>query len=781
MVAFAGSTNTVSAQIPRGVPQFDQVGDLFLRANRIYEYGRDSKDHQESQHALRAAIPMLREFLQKAPQHEYTQKANYRLGMAYLLTGDLEQADATFRFVINKYRTGHYVATAAYRLAAQRYNDRNWLGAAPWFAMAARESDKHELRHKALYYDARCFILGKRPADAVKRLEAIIADRGNPYIDYARLAIGQLHASAGKHEKALKQFEQLLGPSTSPQERAQAMISAGESATKLGKVVLAENYLNQVLDTVGLDPQYKSLAQIGLMEARFQEKDYATVLLLMQRGEFPGNDRRQAEAYMLAGRSLAKLGRHHEAPRHFFNVERLAPLSALGFEASYRRLVSFYQVDNPNIPAQCEGFERIYGESFKDHQWLHQAKLLKAESLFHVGRITSAATAYSEIDSDKVEEKNRAALLFRRGWCLSESGDYNGATQSLTHFIEKHPDNEHFLEALAQRGKAYLELDQLGTAKRDFDRLLHTDPPRALAAFARQHSGRISREQKEYRPMISHYDSLLTEYGILREDTIANAHYWIGWGWFKLEEWEKAIEHLEISRTLVPKFYTTPATTHLILANYSARDAKRLKEEAALFLKSNPDKKLPRKMLTWLGLQLFQDNDFSGADNFLTLASNYDDPERTELIIWRHLAKARLRIRHHDRALAAAENVLAREEKDFWRADALLDKAHILMGLEKLDEARTHAHEGLALNPKGIVRAGLLMTLGTLAEQRADFESAAANFIKTAELFVDDSEIKPFALHRAALAYEKGSRPDEAAKVRAQLKSEFPSWIAPKE
>ena len=103
------------------------------------------------------------------------------------------------------------------------------------------------------------------------------------------------------------------------------------------------------------------------------------------------------------------------------------------------------------------------------------------------------------------------------------------------------------------------------------------------------------------------------------------------------------------------------------------------------------------------------------------------------------------------------------------------------MGLEKWDEARTHAHEGLALNPKGTVRAGLLMTLGSLAEQRADFESAAANFMKTAELFVDDTEIKPYALHRAANAYEKNSLPDQAAKSRSQLQREFPNWTAPEE
>jgi len=743
---------------------FDPVTDRFLRAERIFEYGRDSKNYQESQ-----------QFLAEAPQHEQAQQASYHLGMAYLLTGDLQLADGTFQGIIRQYQTGHYVATDAYRLAAQRYNEQNWLAASPHFALAAKESDKDDLRQKALYYDARCLILGKRPDLAIPRLESIITDRGNPYVDYARLAAGQLQAAAGKHEEALLQFEALLGPTTAPQERAQAMLSAGESAAKLGKTDLAENYLNQVLSTVGLDPKFKARAQIGLMDARFQDGDHAAVLALMDKGEFSGEDSIQAQVYMLAGRSLAKLGRHHEAPRYFFNVERLAPLSALGFEASYRRLVSFYQVDNPNLAAQCDGFERIYGEPFKNHQWLHQARLLKAESLFHQGRITSAATAYSEIDSEKVPAETRAALLFRRGWCLSESGDYNGATQSLSLYIEKYPDAEHFLEALAQRGKAYLELDQLLAADNDFEQLIEAKPPRELAAFAQQNCARINREQRDYQKMINRYQSLLNDC-TLREDTIANANYWMGWGYFKLENWDKAITHLELARSLVPKFYEAPATTHLILAAYSAQDAPRLKGEVARFRKLSPEQNLPKKMLTWLGLQLFQNNDFAGADEYLTIASDYDEPSRTDLIIWRHLAKARLKIKHHDRALAAVEIVLTQEDKDFWKADALLDKSHILLALDKPDEARTSAHEGLALNPKGTVKANLLMTLGTLAEQRADFDSAAANFLNTAELFPDDADIKPNALHRAANALHQAGRKDEAATLRAQLQREFPAW-----
>lgn len=766
------------AQIPGG-RAVDRGTELYLRANRIYEYGRDSKDYPESQRALRTCIPMFLEFLQQAPRHEFAQKASYRLGMAHLLTGDLVQADATFLYVIRQYRTGHYVATAAYRIAAQRYNNKAWLEAAPYFATATREAEKNDLRHKAIYYEARCLILGKRPSDAIARLETIIRDPTNPFADYARLALGQLKAAAGKHEEALAQFELLLGPSTAPQERAQAMISAGESATKLGRTTLAETYLNRLLSTVGLDPKFKARAQLGLMEAHFHDKNYAAAIDILHQGEFSGDDHIMARVYMMAGRCLAKLGRYQEAPRYFFNVERLAPLSALGFEASYRRLVSFYHIDNPNLAAQCDGFQKIYGPAFANHQWLQQARLLKAESLFHQGSITSAATAYSEIDTSKISAELRGDLLFRRGWCLSESGDYNGATQSLTLFIEKYPDSPHLLEALAQRGKSFLELNRLNTALKDFERLLAADPPIELAAFSEQQCARIFHDQREYRKMIRRYEILLKDFGTLRQDTVANANYWIGWGWFKLEDWEKSIIHLEIARNLVPEFYEDPATTHLILAAYSAQDAPRLKEEVARFLKRSPGKHLPTKMLTWLGLQLFQRGDFSGADDALSLASDRDEPSNTDLIIWRHLTKARIELQHYDRATEAVKALLAREQKPFWRADALLDQSHIKMGQENWDQARASAHEGLALNPKGTVRAGLLMTLGDLAQQRADHDSAAANYLKVAELFIEDREIKPFALQRAAKALTQAGRPEEARQVQTQLAREFPGWKAP--
>ena len=261
---------------------------------------------------------------------------------------------------------------------------------------------------------------------------------------------------------------------------------------------------------------------------------------------------------------------------------------------------------------------------------------------------------------------------------------------------------------------------------------------------------------------------------------MANANYWIGWGLHKLEKWDESIPYLEKARTLVPRYYEEPAGTHIVLAAYALLDADRLKVAVERLLTDSPAQRLPGRMLTWLGLELFSKGDYEGADRFLTLASTPEEPGLTDVIVWRHLAKARIERRHFERALRTLDILLKEQQEDFWKADAFLDQSHAHIGSAQWDEAREAALEGLELKPQGTVKAGLYMSLADVAMNRGDFPSAAASYLRTASMFIDDNEIKPLALHRAAEALEKAGQPGEADKVRRQLREEFPGWGAVK-
>lgn len=770
------------AQIPGFIRPFRSADELLARADRTYDYGRAAQDYGESRRALQTAIPIYHEFLERAPDHAEAQRARYRLGMSLLLTGRLEEAEGNFETIIRLYRTGHYVATAAYRIAAQHYNAKRWADAAPYFAIAAEQSDKPDLRHKSQYYRARCLILANQAQAAITTLESMIADPENPFRDYARLAIGQIHAAAGRHEEALDQFELLLTHHTAPQERAQALLAAGVSAAALQDGERAAKYLYQTLQTPGFDNKFKARAQLSLMEMRFEHKDYAGTIQELSHGDFAGEDQTQARIYLLAGRAFAQLDRHSEAIRYFFNAQRRLPTeSALACEAAFRRILSFYRLGDPLVVDQADAFIEIYGSRAPNPGWLSTARLMKAEMLLHSNRALLAAEAYREIDPKDLPEERRGDYYFKTGWALAEAGDYNGAAQALSQFLIDHPDHPSRVLALAQRGRSYLEIGDSSSARKDLEEVLATKPSAELTLFAQQNTGRIYREGRDYRKLVECYRAMLEAHPDLDRIAVANANYWIGWGHFKLDEYAECLEPFEKARELDPTLYREPAGTHLMLAAYSLKDAEELKKQVDQLRKDYPRKNLPVRMLTWLGLQMFQTGDFKSADDYLTMASTPDEPSYTDLIVWRHLAKARLEIMHYDRALSAINVMLEREDRKFWQADAYLDRAHALIGQEKWDEARDAAHEGLALDPPGAVKAGLQMALGDIAMERKDFESASASYLRTANLFIDDTQIKPLALARAAQALEAAGENKRAEEIRSQLEASFPGWTLPEE
>jgi tetratricopeptide (TPR) repeat protein len=421
---------------------------------------------------------------------------------------------------------------------------------------------------------------------------------------------------------------------------------------------------------------------------------------------------------------------------------------------------------------------KIYAETHPANSRIHKARLMKAETLFQQGALTLASVAYNAIVVSALPEEVRADVYFKRGWCLSDSGEYGRAAQNLSSFIANYPDHAKISEALAKRGHAYLQIGDRASALSDFKRLLERNPEATLASFAHQNSGRIHYEEQRWPEMIAGYEGLLAVPGILDNRSRADSNYWLGWGYYKLEEWAKAIPHLETARDLMPQRYREPAGVHLVLAAYSLLDSNKLKEAVERLMVDAPRQRAPTRMLIWLGLERFSKGDYEGSDRFLGLATTPEEPSLTDIIVWRHLAKARIETKSFESAVEALKILITQKQEDFWQSDAHLDLSHALIGLEKWKEAREAAHAGLALAPQGTVQAGLYMALADIAMTSKDFESAANSYLRTSEMFIGDKEIKPLALFRAAEALEKNDQPAEASRIRKQLLKEFPNWTA---
>ncbi len=778
--------NLSPAQAPGIIAPPGTDSELYHRANRYFGYAEDSRDLDDKRRAYRMSIPLFREYLSQRPGEELVQQASYKLSMALLLTGDRDGAEQGFSSVIQRFRRGAWVALSAYRLAAQLYNRQDWLGAVPYFKVAAREATKDELAHKAIFYESRCLQMAGKTEEAITRLGDIVNDTSNPYRDYARLAMGELHARAGRHEQALEAFEALLVPSVAPQERAQALVAAGVSASKLGQEAKARGFLDSTISSTGIQPKYKSRAQLALMQMSFASEQYEEAVKTFDAGEYLGERSVLANIYLIAGRSFVALDRHQEAIAQFFNSERLAlsvkpePLRKIGFEASYRRLNCFYSINGANIPTQVDAFAEAYEEENLGSPWLHKALLMKAETLFHEADVSRAATAYNEVNPSALPVEMRADVYFKRGWCLADTGEYGRAAQNLSSFLATFPDHERFSEALAKRAHAYIKIGDRKSALKDLEVLLERTPESDLASFAHQYCGKIHRDEQRWPEMIVSYQNLLALPGAeIDQKSRADAQYWMGWGYYKQQKWKKAITHFKEARVLLPARYREPAGVHIVLAAYSLLDSGQLKEGVDQLLSDAPHQQFPARMLTWLGLERFSKGDYDGANRFLGLATTPEAPTQTDTLVWRHLAKARLETRDFEGAAAALEILLSLDQEDFWKADALLDQSHALIGLQKWEEAQSSAGGGITLNPSGTVEAGLYLAIGDIGMHRMDYETAAANYLKASKLFIDDREIKPLGLLRAAEAMEKGGKLERATQIRKQLREEFPSWKSP--
>ncbi|GHC57945.1 tetratricopeptide repeat protein [Roseibacillus persicicus] len=764
----------------------------FAEADRVYEYGKAQQlesNFSEAARAFAACIPMFERFANTYPKDPDAPKAVYRAGVAELLIGRRERAETKFvsTLMMTKKR-GQTAAAAAFRLGALAYNDEYYKTALPHFSVAASQTDKADLRHKALNYEARCLLQTQRIPEAEKVLSKLVNDPDEPndYRDQARLALAHIAATSNRLQEAFELYLTLAEIQTVEPAllgiKAQAIVHGGMTAMRLGNTDQGLEMLNTALKTIGLPDESKAEAQLMLMQHEFAAENYNRVQELFRLGPFrAARPETTAETLLYAGRSSAKLGQHNAAVEMFLGVDRAVPNTKMAYEASYRKLLSFYEMRGTNLPELTASFVELYKDKYPKSPWIQQARVMRAETYFSFEDYANATAAWERVNFSRLPKNLQGPCLFKSGWALVENGDYNSAIGILSEFISRYPDSEDYYAAIAKRAQSYLEVGDRISALTDCERILERkEEAPALAAFALQLSGRLYRLERRNDKMLEAYQTLLKDYDSLSQDTVARANYNIGLGYFDEGDFETSLVYLNKARNLVPEFYEDPAGTTIALCHYRLKDAEELRKAVARLYAINPEKQLPRRLLVWLGLQMYEKSNFPAADYYLSLVTAKDEPGSTELGIWKALAKSRLEVPGQElRALEAIETVLATENDAFWRCDAFLDKANGLIALGRWDEAEIAAHRGLDLEPQGTVKAGLHLAIGDISLARADYSAAASSYVRAAEFFLNDAVIQPLALYKAAWCLNKAGDSQAAEAFEERLRLDHPDWKAP--
>ena len=771
----------VQAQVPRAEPVDpaltpDAGNDFFLRGKNLYDAANAATDLANRNELFQRAAQIFSEYLANFPNHPNAEMAWWYLGNSHYQSGRIEDGKRCFSTLLNRYAKGKWAAAAAYTLAADHYNKAEYAFAAPMFERYAANAAKPEERPRGNYFAGNCYRLLGRDREAVAAFNKVLADpAGGLFAPQSKLALAHLSVNAGKLIEALSQFEEIVAQPYTPKIRGEAALHAALTATKLDKTDVADRYLALILRTPGME-DFRVDAQTALMGNHFAKKEYAQVIQVFRSSGIKAEGEKEAARLMIAARAHMRLKQPTEALTLFREVEKLVkPENDLAFQASYYRLLCFFQIEGRHLPDQVDAFLQLYRKSRPEDQRIHTALMMKAETLFSNKETAAAAQVYNEINAASVSEKNRPGLLYQRGWCLSEAGDHQGAIRSLSDFITRYPDDARVPSALAKRAKSYAESAEPQKAIADFDRLTAAGTPTDLQSFAWLESARMRRAEGNIQDMIARYRGLLQNITDLSDNVQAEANYFIGWGMVKSNSAAEAVPHLEKARTLRPEAYRKHAGILLALGYFASQDAPKLAAEINLAIEGRYEGDIPEQALQWSGMQSYNSADYDMAARALALIAKADEPRATPKEVWRYLAKARLEIKDAEGALTAVNNVLAVEDNPAWKADGLLDRGRALFLLDRFAESRKSADEAIALRPQGRTSGGLRILLGDLELQAGDTKKAAAEYLIVVQ-FIDDKQLKPRALQKLIDTLEKQGDKAEAGKYREQLRRDFPDW-----
>lgn len=778
-------SSPVIGQIPRAEAVdpalgVDAANDFFMRGKNLYDSAQASADQAGRIDFFQRAVEIFSEYINAFPNHPNAEMAWWYLGNSYYQSGQIDEGKRCFSTLLNRYGKGKWAAAAAYTLAADYYNKSEYAFAAPMFERFAANAAKPEERPRGNYLAGNCYRLLGRDREAIASFRKVIEDpAGGLFAPQAKVALGHLTLKAGKLEEALAIFEEVVAAPNVAKIRGEAALHAALTSTKLDQTELSEKYLRLILSTPGME-DFRPDAQTALMGNHFAKKEYREVIDIFRRSSVKGEGEKEATRLMIAARAYMRLKLPTEALQLFRDVEKLVnPESDMAFQASYFRLLCFFQIEGRHLPDQVDAFLQLYRKSRKDDPRIHTALMMKAETLFSNKMVTEAAQVYNEINASVLTEENRQNLFFQRGWCLSEAGDAQGAIRSLGEFITQYPADSRVPSAIAKRASAYAASAEPAKAIADFDRLIQEPKtPADLSGFAWLESARLRRSENNVPDMIVRYQGLLKNVKTLSDGLQAEANYWIGWGLVKTNLAKDSPPYLEKARELNPDGYRKHAGLLLVLGYFASQNPPSLAAEINLAIKDGYDADIPDQTIQWSAMQSYNSGDFDSAAKFLTRVSNPDEPRETPKEVWRYLAKARLRIGDGEGGLIAVNHLLAVEEDLGWKADGLLDRGRALLMLKRPAEARKAADEALALRPQGHTSAGLNILVGDLELEAGDPRTAAGKYQVVVQ-FHEDKELKPLAYHKLVIALEKQGDQAEVEKYRNRLQTEFPDWKPP--
>ncbi|MEM7386621.1 MAG: tetratricopeptide repeat protein, partial [Verrucomicrobiota bacterium] len=507
------------------------------------------------------------------------------------------------------------------------------------------------------------------------------------------------------------------------------------------------------------------------------QKDYDGVLKLMREYIVNHGEETEPKVLIMSGNSYRFKEDYADAIRDYSRLEILYQDKPEAQEASYQKLLCLFKTEDLRLEAHVDQYVSRMKSANIDSPNIDMAYLLKGERSFGQKKYQEAADAYANIRVDKVDERYRSQIHYKKGWAMVEAKRWAEGRDALTAFVATNPPEDQLPRVYAKRAQCYRGLKEFPHALKDFEKIVEANPKSREGEFALHQSGLIHVQMRDYDRAIETFDRLLETFPETK--AAGEARYWKGASLYEKKEYAKAVPELRKARDADPDAYLDKASMKIILSLHYLQNPDNLSKEIDLLLKRRPETKISPDVLTQLGYQFFEREDFERAARYLEASANREEPSGTNPLVWNYLGRSQLRTGSFAASIQAFDFYLEGVKSPSQRARVLLNKATALSKLEKYDEGKTCAEEALTLEKTGQTYALAWILLGDIAMAKSNYEEAAMSYIIPSQMF-QDPEVTPRALQKAAKAFEKLGEPDKAEDALKELRKNYPGFFKKK-
>jgi TolA-binding protein len=321
---------------------------------------------------------------------------------------------------------------------------------------------------------------------------------------------------------------------------------------------------------------------------------------------------------------------------------------------------------------------------------------------------------------------------------------------------------------------AYQQDKNYDVALADLNTILSKYPAAHEREAALQQKALILGQQGNSKGMSDTFRQLLKEFP--KSSVAAQAQFYIGKAAFEAKDYKGAIAPLNASRQLSKEQYYDAATVRIVSCYFYLKDRKTLTNEVDSFMATNSNAAIPADILQWLGVENYNEKNYPAAQKYLSALAKLDNPSNVKPDLWFYLGDTESRLKNFPEAETAYARYLQSASDPAGKAKVLLALGAAKIGSHKADEAQKIAEEIMALQPEGQVNAEARLLAGDVQVERGNFDEAARAFMGVALLY-DDPAITPRALQKAAEAYGKAGKAEEADKASRQLHEKYPNYV----